>query len=307
MFREFSDNSRSEEFLNEFRQKMADQTASNIEERQDEMRRSRSVFIGALSGLIFAGAVSWLVLYSGYINNEPEQIPVIRRSPEAVKSLPKDRGGMKVENQDKTVYNILENKDDTNVVVEKVLPVPEKPKLPEISAQDIPEEVAMPAKTPTTIDDIIETASEAVVNKAAKNIKSTEEEIKKEEKPEPKPEAENKPATEAKVVSAPVQNVEKTEPQKTQPQQSAKAAEKGDWQIQLMSSPNRDAIEKSWLDLNKKYVVLSGLGYEIETADLGSSGIFYRLKAGAFAQKADADEICAKIKASGGSCIVKKK
>lgn len=302
MFREFSDNSRSEEFLNEFRQKMADQTASNIEERQDEMRRSRSVFIGAVSGLIFAGAVSWLVLYSGYINNEPEQIPVIRRSPEAVKSLPKDRGGMKVENQDKTVYNILENKDDTNVVVEKVLPVPEKPKLPEISAQDIPEEVAMPAKAPTTIDDIIETASEAVVNKAAKNIKSTEE-----EKIDSKPEAENKPAAEAKVVSAQVQNVEKTEPQKTQPQQSAKVAEKGDWQIQLMSSPNRDAIEKSWLDLNKKYAVLSGLEYEIETADLGSSGIFYRLKAGAFAQKADADEICAKIKASGGSCIVKKK
>jgi len=306
MFREFSDNSRSEEFLKEFRQKMADQTASNIEERQNEMRRSRSIFIGAVSGLILAGAVSWFVLYSGYADNQSKQIPVIRRSPEAVKSIPKDRGGMKIEDKDKTVYGILENKDDSTVVVESVLPAPEKPRLPEISAQDIPDEEAMPSKAPTTIDDIIETASEAVADKAAKSLKNIpEEDVKEEPKVETKQQETATKSVQTAVASGNTTELKPKEEPK--PKAATNTAAKGDWQVQLMSSPNRGAIEKSWIDLSKKYTFLAGYGYEIETADLGSSGIFYRLKTGAFAKREQADELCGKIKAVGGSCIVKKK
>ena len=43
------------------------------------------------------------------------------------------------------------------------------------------------------------------------------------------------------------------------------------------------------------------------TADLGAKGIYYRLKAGAFATRDGADELCKDIKALGGTCIVKKK
>ena len=46
MFQEFPDDSKNDDFLNEFRQKIADQSAANFEEKRIEMKRSKSVFIG---------------------------------------------------------------------------------------------------------------------------------------------------------------------------------------------------------------------------------------------------------------------
>ena len=81
----------------------------------------------------------------------------------------------------------------------------------------------------------------------------------------------------------------------------------GSWQVQLMSSTNKPAVESSWKNLVKKYSVLAGQVHEIETANLGEKGTFYRLKAGAFRDRAEADRLCNDIKALGGTCIVKKK
>ena len=53
--------------------------------------------------------------------------------------------------------------------------------------------------------------------------------------------------------------------------------------------------------------MLNNQPYEIEVADLGSKGTYYRLKAGAFPTRDGADELCKDIKALGGTCIVKKK
>ena len=66
-------------------------------------------------------------------------------------------------------------------------------------------------------------------------------------------------------------------------------------------------MDKAWTDLTKKYSQLSGLPHEIESADLGTKGTFYRLKAGAFSTRTEADKLCNSIKSSGGSCLVKKK
>ena len=57
MFQEFPDDSKNDDFLNEFRQKIADQSAANFEEKRIEMKRSKSVFIGAVSGVALAGIV----------------------------------------------------------------------------------------------------------------------------------------------------------------------------------------------------------------------------------------------------------
>ena len=81
----------------------------------------------------------------------------------------------------------------------------------------------------------------------------------------------------------------------------------GVWQIQLMSSPNAKAMEKSWSDLKLRYPSLKALPHEVEKADLGAKGMFYRLKAGAFVDRSDADKLCNSIKNSGGTCLVKKK
>ncbi|MCQ2741456.1 MAG: SPOR domain-containing protein, partial [Alphaproteobacteria bacterium] len=81
----------------------------------------------------------------------------------------------------------------------------------------------------------------------------------------------------------------------------------GYWQIQLISSPNKSAMEKAWVNMTPKYPELKNLPHEIESADLGSKGTFYRLKAGSFSNRTDADKLCNTIKTAGGSCLVKKK
>ena len=310
MFREFSENSKSDEFLNEFRQKMADQTASNIEERQMEMRKSKSVFIGTLAGLVLAGVVGGFILSPHYRGIDEYDIPLIKRSPNAAKTAPQDRGGMKVENQDKSVYEILENKEDTEVVVEKVLPAPEEPKLPTVtvdevipesmdeaidSALEVVDEVIVPEEKTVPLADAVVEVKEEVVQTAAGTEKKVEEVVSF---------VETKPAE-------PVLPVVEEKPEPAKPAVAEKPAKKeavaGDWQIQIMSSPNKGAIEKSWASLVEKHAFLANVAHEIESVDLPGKGTFYRLYAGAYADKADADALCNKLKAAGGSCFAKKK
>ena len=96
MFQEFPDDSKNDDFLNEFRQKIADQSAANFEEKRIEMKRSKSVFIGAVSGVALAGIVGWFVLSPRYAVNNPEEIPVIRRPQTAIKVQPSEPGGMEI-------------------------------------------------------------------------------------------------------------------------------------------------------------------------------------------------------------------
>lgn len=300
MFREFSDNSRSEEFLNEFRQKMADQTASNIEERQNELKRSRSVFIGTLTGLILAGMIGGFVLAPHYNKNISGDIPVIKGPTEAVKTAPVDRGGMAVENQDKSVYEIIDNKAAEVEVVETVISTAEEPKMPEVVAVE-------DTYSPATMDDIIKDAGENVLSDASKVLTGRTEDAQDTEfttmDQTIESIAEVNPANTEKTQAAVNEKVEEAKPVAD----SKLAASANDWQIQIMSSPNRESVEKSWKDIKAKHAFLADLPYEIEEADLGASGIYYRLKVGAFADKTAAEAVCEKYKAAKGSCLVKKK
>ena len=41
MFQEFPEDNKGDDFLNEFRQKIADQSSANLEERRNELKRSK--------------------------------------------------------------------------------------------------------------------------------------------------------------------------------------------------------------------------------------------------------------------------
>ena len=90
MFQEFPEDNKGDDFLNEFRQKIADQSSNNIEERRNEMKRSKSVFIGAVSGVALAGVVGWFILAPQYSDTGNVEIPVIRRPQTAVKVQPSE-------------------------------------------------------------------------------------------------------------------------------------------------------------------------------------------------------------------------
>lgn len=309
MFPGFSDNSNNgeEDYLDEFRQKLNDQSLNNFEERKNEINRSKNVFIGAVSGIALAAVVGWFVLAPRYSNETPAEVPVIRRPQSAIKVQPAEPGGMEILNQDKSVYDIIEKKDNSAPVVENLLPPPEEPQLPVIATV---EEPSAPAE-------VLAPALNSAVEQQAKEI------IKIAEAPQPQaainsePEAPLVPISKAIKTAPEVKTAEPALPAKAPeikqaapqpaPAPAVKAATSGMWQVQLLSSPNKNAMETSWNNLVKRYAVLKGQPHEVETADLGAKGTFYRLKAGAFASRDGADNLCADLKALGGSCIVKKK
>ncbi len=315
MFSDFSDNNREDEdFFEEARQKLNNEPMVNFEERKNEINRSKNVFIGTVSGIALAAVVGWFILSPRYKTDAEADVPVIRRPQTAVKVQPVEPGGMEILNQDKSVYDIIEKKDNTPPAVENLLPPPEEPKLPAVAPAeeqnvkivDVTEQIKSSDKTVAQAQEIIKVAEAPKVVPAPEAKEAPVKPLSQAAQPLPASKAEPAPAPAAAAAPAP----KKDEPIKVVvkiPETVPQSAVAGSWQVQLISSANRSAVEKSWTKLSKKYTVLQGLPHEIEEADLGAKGTFYRLKAGAFADRSDADKLCGDIKARGGSCLVKQK
>ena len=141
---------KDDDYLNDFKQKVANQKIATLEERRTELVRSRNNFLGTFAGVALAGVVGWLVLAPQYAETEKE-IPIIRRPQTAIKIKPENPGGMDIPNQDKNIYNIVEKKEVDTTVVENLLPKPETPKLPDI----VPEVVDVDANA-TNLDQIVD-------------------------------------------------------------------------------------------------------------------------------------------------------
>ena len=340
MFQEFPDENKGDDFLNEFRQKVANQPIESFEVKREEMNRSKNVFIGAISGVCLAGIVGWFVLSPRYKDTAVEEIPVMRRPQAAIKVQPTDPGGMEIQNQDKTVYDIIEKKADDRKVVESVLPPPEEPKPIEVSMEEIDDVVKEAERIIESSKEIEEKLFEAVapvapiIEVAEKTVEKPIEEVKKIEESKVV-ETENRivvkerPVIEIEEPDQKVFDLQKANEERVvslrdvvldqkKPKPVTSGSEfdddirtlgiaSGSWQVQLMSSPNKSAVESSWNTMIKKHDVLAGQPYEIERADLGAKGVYYRLRAGAFKNKADADRLCKDVKVTGGSCIVNRK
>ena len=297
----------SSEFLDEFRQRLNSQPLDNIDDRRATVNRSQQIFLSTVLGIGLAGIVSWFIFSSDYSQTDNIEIPVVRRPQTAVKVQPTEPGGMEILNQDKTVYNIVEKKDADEHNVESLLPPPEEPQLPIIETADTSD---------TASTDVVAAAEKIITAQENKNNETKEEVAVQIAAPAPvvtaspapaavvaeNKEAENKEA-EIKVV----ENKPAAEKKPTAPANKEADIPTGRWQLQLMSTPNAAAVEKAWNSMKLKYSALKSLPHEVETADLGSKGIFYRLKAGAFIDRSDADKLCNSIKNSGGTCLVKKK
>jgi len=277
---------KQDDYLNDFKQKVAEQKIATMEERRSELVRSRNNFLGTFAGIVLAGVVGWFVLAPQYKQGSDE-IPVIRRPQAAVKIKPENPGGMDIPNQDKDVYNIVEKKNVDNTTVENLLPTPEKPKLPDIVPDEPEVEVDVNAKD---LDEIVDNVAE---EKAAPVAPAPE--VKKvAEKPVGEPENLLKPS--------------KTENKEAKPLEAPQTAVNGAWQIQLIASKNKDAMEKTWNNLADKYALLKSYAHEVQAADLGAQGMIYKLRAGSFASKADAQAACAALKKQGlNDCIAKER
>jgi septal ring-binding cell division protein DamX len=302
MFKEFYGN-KDDDYLSEFRQKIATERQAELQARKQELQRSRNGFIGTIAGIALAGIVSWVLLIPRFNEDKNVEIPVIRRPINPVKIHPSNPQGIQIQNQDKSIYALVEKQEAETVKIESILPAPEKPKLPEIVPEpevkhepEIIEEETVQEK-----QDILPIKN---LEELIENVETTE--AKKIEIPQ-KPNIKIEPKT---VEPTKTQEVDKKEITTTEIKKSEPIKETiptGNWQIQLMASSNIDAINKGWIDLSKKHKSLQNLSHNIEsiTTDKGSS--IYRLKTGNFNSKEEADKFCNNLKKEGLNCITKQK
>ena len=297
---------KNDDYLSEFKQKVANQKIATLEERRTELARSRNNFLGTFAGIALAGVVGWFVLAPQYAETEKE-IPIIRRPQTAVKIKPENPGGMDIPNQDKNIYNIVEKKDVNNTVVENLLPKPETPKLP-----DIVPEISDVNENADNLDQIVDEVSSNKTSEIAEKTAPTTVDA-------PAASNSNVPAKPADLLADNLDPNIKTKPAAIEKapaplikeEKTAAAtvpADAGGWQIQLIASKNKAAVEKTWVDLSSKYADLKKMPYEVQASDLGAQGMFYRLRAGSFADKAAAVQACNDLKAKGlRDCIAKEK
>ncbi|MFN3314541.1 MAG: SPOR domain-containing protein [Hyphomonas sp.] len=84
-----------------------------------------------------------------------------------------------------------------------------------------------------------------------------------------------------------------------------KFTESGPFLVQLAALRTEEAAETAWRRVTSSAPELyHGASKRIQRADLGSEGVFYRLRVGAFADRAEAAAFCEAVKEAGAACIV---
>lgn len=112
------------------------------------------------------------------------------------------------------------------------------------------------------------------------------------------------PAVAPAAVAAPAEAPAPAAPQAA----AVPAAQTGGFVVQLVSIRSRDRARPSWESLQKAHPSLLGnRELSIQKADLGDRGIFYRIRAGFFAERASAGDLCNALKTRGQDCLVTKR
>jgi cell division septation protein DedD len=79
----------------------------------------------------------------------------------------------------------------------------------------------------------------------------------------------------------------------------------GDYFVQLASVRTDVGARNEWKRLRKAHPTLfDDLALDVQRADLGDRGIFYRIRVGPFPNRATAQDMCGQIKAAKLACLV---
>lgn len=85
------------------------------------------------------------------------------------------------------------------------------------------------------------------------------------------------------------------------------AAAPGAYVLQIGAYKSQDEAMAAWNAYRTKHgALLSGMAPDVQKADLGAKGTWYRLRTGSFADKGEASALCDKLKADNGACFLAK-
>jgi cell division protein FtsN len=94
-------------------------------------------------------------------------------------------------------------------------------------------------------------------------------------------------------------------PAPAKPSAPAHDAGGGSYMVQVGAYTSQDMAQGQASQLTGKYGdLLSNLSPDIQRADLGAKGVYFRLRFGPFNSKADASDRCSQLKSRGQACII---
>lgn len=248
-------------------------------------------------------------------------IPVIKADERPIKIRPDDRGGMQVPNQDKLVYERLDQAEG-DAKVERLLPPPEQPQVPvkggaqpdTVATSSAPEvmrpgqPVAPPRQPPSEVPrPLAATAPQEPVAAAPVAPPATGGYVPTQARAPAAPVAappSAKPVAAPVVAPAPAPAVAPPVPAAV-PAKAPPAS--GDWLIQLGALRSAPDAEKEWNRIQRTHHDLLGaLKSDVVRVELGEKGTFWRLRAGPLSEQA-ARQMCADLKSRNQGCIIARK
>ncbi len=245
----------------------------------------RGMVMGIAAAILLAGVGVGAFFYMGGEGDVSTAGPVPLILPPAgeVKARPENPGGMAIPDRDKLVYGRIDGTADAPKF-ERLLPPPETPLEPptEAPTENIVE--AAPPPPPAVKEEQAPPVKEPVVLAPA---------------PAPAPPAPAPvPAPPApKAPPAPA----KPEPVPAPPTPTAKQG----YMVQLSALKTEDAAKAEWQRIIKQNGdVLGGLSMNIQRADLGAKGIFFRLRGAYLPDRKSAEGICAKLATRKVGCLI---
>lgn len=310
--------------------RLEDEMEYEFEDEDGEGRPRRRLLLPlGLASLALAGfgAITWYAYQNVMGGADEEMMPLIQADAGPIKTRPASPGGLEVPYQDKLVLNQM-SPDPSKPQVERLLPPQEVPKPPVLKPE------ALPAAAPTTqgqaaaesqaaapVPTVAAPAPKALAPKvtAAGPVKKTEDAAKTapanasgglapaagSETAAPATPAVAAPKAAQVETLLPPKAAAPKAPEPKMPKATQTAAIAGGYLVQFASLKDKRLAGGEWVRLQKAFpTLLKDKKMVLQQADLGSRGIFHRVRAGYFADRAAAAALCQAIKAKNQACIV---
>ncbi|MDD3021479.1 MAG: SPOR domain-containing protein [Alphaproteobacteria bacterium] len=223
--------------------------------------------VAGLAVVATIAAVTWATWPGDKSRVDEDTLPIMRADPSSYKIKPEDPGGMMVPNKDSTIFETLnDGKPDRGV--ENLLDEPEQP----VKKEDV-----FPKEEEVSTYKVV--SEDAAADEPAPQPKATPEPVQVKEplKETVKEQVKEKPAP-AKMTT-------------------------GKSYVQFAAVKSDADAKAKWSKLQTQYGVLKGLPLNVQKADLGTKGTFYRVQAGPMSLD-QAQSLCTKIKSAKGDCLV---
>jgi hypothetical protein len=235
---------------------------------------------------------------------------LIKADPSPIKTAPENPGGMQVPNQDKEVFERLASGGKAPAAkapVETLLPPPEQPVAQPPPPPAPPPVAAPPPLTAPTTGPVANLPMPPVppplpvgaIPPRNTMTAPTDTAAAQPATAAPPPAVTDVPPAPPPSALPPLKTPAATAPPPPAPQPAAG----GGYRVQLGAVKSEAEADKEWRRVKGRYAdVLARVGVRYQRADLGEKGVWYRVQAGPYADKAAAEAVCARLKSGGQGC-----